>query len=60
MTTINKMHSTVGFSNKGTADLLNIEVDTVIVLISIPCPAWADRHEMAELLKRVGRERDLY
>ena len=60
MTTINKMHTTVAFGRDNTVSLLNIEDEQITEFITVPCAPWADRHAMAEVMKQVGRERDLY
>ena len=56
---MNTMNNTIAFG-KNTVELLNIETDNVTELIVIPCPAWADRKVMAELLKAVAIDRNLY
>ena len=60
MKNLNKNHNTVWFGCEGTVELVNVEVDDVTELIVVPCPAWADRHAMAEAVKEVARARDLY
>ena len=57
---MNKMHNVVWFGREGTVELVNVEVDNVTELIVIPCAPWADRHVMADLVKELGRSRDLY
>lgn len=56
---MNTMHNTICFG-KDTVEVINIEVDQVTELLVIPCPAWADRHVMADLIKAIAVERGLY
>ena len=57
---MNKMHNVVWFGCEGTVELVNVETDNVTELIVIPCAPWADRHVMADLVRELGRSRDLY
>ena len=57
---INPMHTTVASGTNGILYLTNIEVDTVINLISFPIAPWADRAALGDVLREVGRMHGWY